>query len=390
MKNIIKIILIALCIQSCNSQKEKTMNVMEDQYALLNKKVSSCYKKPDNELFKQKILEIFNTDISIKKEKEIKLSIDKYPETVLKEYNFIVPFNLHPMIPDNEGLQKMDEKAIEKMYDYITKNICNYNNMIFYNDIHATNWIKKNSLSLIHLAQEYGYTKNKDWLQFAFSKSKLYDPNELESFLFGFRCDSIYKTDGGDECKGQWQLRRDMLDKMIEYDAELSQLHIVANMVSNGKPESYEEDTEELYAYLMAHCYKAGQTGLIEYLYDTNPKMKEVFRKQNYYNIEGLEEYTNEFYIPQNKRFGLSSIDSDPYEDYGEINDPDGYTNLRDGKGTNHPVIKKIVEGEVFAIKRKEKEWCLVVSEDGISGWIHSSRVKIIEGFSYEMNYHKN
>ncbi|GGX35570.1 SH3 domain-containing protein [Aquimarina muelleri] len=379
MKNIAKIIMIVLLIQGCKGQEEKTMNTKEDKYAMLNEKIAFCYKKPTNEQFRKKILEIFNTDISTKNETEIRLSTDKYPETVLINYNFIIPFNLHPMIPDEESLQKMDKEAIEKAYDYIIKNTCNYNKMIFNNDIHATNWIKKNSLSLINLAQEYGYTKNKDWLQFAFSKSKLHEPTVLESFLFGFRCDSIVKNDGGYECKGQWQLRKDMLDKMIEYRAELSQLSTVANMVSNGKPQMYEEDTEELYAYLMAHCYKAGQSGIIEYLYDTDPKMIEVFRKKDFYGIEDLEDFTDNFYIPQNKRFGLSSLGPDPYIAYGVINDPDGYTNLRDGKGTSAKVIKKIKEGEKFGIETNTGEWWIVVTEDGTRGRIHSSRITIIK-----------
>ena len=103
-----------------------------------------------------------------------------------------------------------------------------------------------------------------------------------------------------------------------------------------------------------------------------------MFQKNNYYGVEGLREYTNESYIPKDKRFGLGSSDPDPYDGYGVINDPDGYTNMREGKGTNHPVVRKILEGEKFAIERKENDWWLVVLADGTRGWIHKSRVNIV------------
>ena len=166
---------------------------------------------------------------------------------------------------------------------------------------------------------------------------------------------------------------------MLDYGAELSQLSTIANKVSNGSQDSYEEDTNELYNYLMAHCYAAGQPGLIEYLYDTNPKMKTVFKENGFYGVEGLEEYTNDLYIPQDQRYAIGSLDPDPYEGYGVINDPDGFSNMRSGKGRNYPITKKILKGEKFAIDRKENDWTLIVLADGTRGWIHSSRINIIK-----------
>ncbi|MCD8440911.1 hypothetical protein G1K82_12860, partial [Tenacibaculum finnmarkense] len=368
MKNIIQIILITLCMQSCNGQKGKKMNTVKyNRNAILNEKISSCYKKPTDKEFRQKILEVFKIDISKTTKKEINLSIELYPETALKEYNFIIPDDLHPMIPSEEDLLKMDKEFIEKAYKYVTKSICNYNKMIFYNDIAATNWVKKNSSSLIHIVTKYGYIKNKDWLQFAFSKSELHEPYQLERFLFDVKCRGEERGEGGD-CNTVSSLRKDMLDKMIEYGAELSQLSTVANMVSNGNQEAYEENKEELYAYLMAHCYKAGQSGIIEYLYDSNPKMIEVFREKDFYGIEDLKDFTDNFYKPQNKRFGLSHLGPDPYISYGVINDPDGYTNLRHGKESSSKVVKRVKTGEKFGIEINKGDWWIVVTEDGTRG----------------------
>ncbi|MCG8781729.1 hypothetical protein G1L22_13500, partial [Tenacibaculum finnmarkense] len=159
--------------------------------------------------------------------------------------------------------------------DIIPDDMCKFNKMIFYNDTQSTNWFKTNaSYAIVDLIKDNGDIKNKDLLSFVFNKIDLTNSNELEELLFG--------TYGrGKDYK--YALRKDMLDKMIEYGAELSQLSTVANMVSNGNQEMYEEDKEELYAYLMAHCYKAGQSGIIEYLYDSNPKIIEVFRKKDFY-----------------------------------------------------------------------------------------------------------
>ena len=339
------------------------------------KAIMDCdFKIPSKELFEKKMNQIFKIDI--KEHTGAKaLWLDYYKGEPTEEN---IAASLVGML-SGRYINYADGMDPD---DIIPDHMCKFNKMIFYNDIQATNWFKTNaSYAIVDLIKDNGDIKNKDLLKFVFNKIDLANANELEELLFGtYARGKDYK----------YALRKDMLDKMIEYGAELSQLSTVANRVSNGNPESYEEDTEELYAYLMAHCYKAGQSGIIEYLYDTDPKMIEVFRKKDFYGIEDLEDFTDNFYIPKNKRFGLSSLGPDPYIAYGVINDPDGYTNLRDGKGTSAKVIKKIKEGEKFAIETNTGDWWSVVTEDGINGWIHSSRIKVIEGFSFEMNYRKN
>lgn len=346
----------------------------EKYYELGKELLDECFVTPSNIDFENKIKEIFSREINLKNQPELILGEHEDSEIALKGYNYIIPSFYNFQYGESE------KDVSIKIYKEIglDKELCKYNNMIFYNNSAATSYIKKHTpFLLINLATKYGYTDNKNWLKFAFSKSKLNEPDVLESFLFDVECRGEWRGESGD-CNTISTLRKDMLNKMIEYGAELSQLHLVANMVANGNQEMYKEDKEEIYNYLMAHCYAAGQSGMIEYLYDTNPKIKEVFKKNNYYGVEGLAEYTNETYLPKDKRFGIGSSDPDPYDGYGVINDPDGYTNMREGKGTSHPVVRKVLEGEKFAIERKEKEWWLIVLADGTKGWIHKSRIKII------------
>lgn len=376
---------------SCNTKTEKKQGKLKEiiamradtvkksinqvYYDLGKEMLLKCFEFPDKNDFKNKIEEIFSVDLDTNRNEVVGLGIKENSELALINYSYIIPSFYDFLYGESEK-----DVSIEVYKNIgLDKELCAYNNMIFHNDIKATNFIKSKSPELlIDLVKTYSYTTNKDWLKFAFNKSKLYEPMVLEKFLFSVKCKGTWRAENGD-CHPIYTLRKDMLDKMIEYGAELSQLSTVANMISNGNPESYEEDTEELYAYLMAYCYKAGQSGIIEYLYDTNPKMIEVFRKKDFYGIEDLEDFTDNFYKPQDKRFGLSSIGPDPYIAYGVINDPDGYTNLRDGKGTSAKVIKKIKEGEKFGIETNTGEWWIVVTEDGTRGRIHSSRVTVIK-----------
>lgn len=59
------------------------------------------------------------------------------------------------------------------------------------------------------------------------------------------------------------------------------------------------------------------------------------------------------------------------------IQDPDGYTNLRQGPSKNSLIIKRIKEGETFNVLSL-KEWCYVLLKDDTTGYVHRSRIKIL------------
>lgn len=75
--------------------------------------------------------------------------------------------------------------------------------------------------------------------------------------------------------------------------------------------------------------------------------------------------------------FGLFALaGSVMAQEKGVISDPDGYVNLREGKGTGTPVVAKIKEGEVFTFEAVEgSDWWKVKLSSGKKGWVHSSRL---------------
>ena len=59
------------------------------------------------------------------------------------------------------------------------------------------------------------------------------------------------------------------------------------------------------------------------------------------------------------------------------INDPDGYTNIRSGEGTNYNIIGAVYEGEVFyAIRNNSNDWWRIKTKNGIIGYMHKSRIR--------------
>ncbi|MDR0863573.1 MAG: SH3 domain-containing protein [Candidatus Symbiothrix sp.] len=65
----------------------------------------------------------------------------------------------------------------------------------------------------------------------------------------------------------------------------------------------------------------------------------------------------------------------------GIIKDLDGYTNVREGKQNDSKVLAKIYEGELFAVEKSSENWWKVITKNGIKGYVHKSRISIVENF---------
>ena len=62
----------------------------------------------------------------------------------------------------------------------------------------------------------------------------------------------------------------------------------------------------------------------------------------------------------------------------GEIDDPDGYVNLRSEPRVDASVVTKVKKDEPFSFERKESaQWCKVKLSSGAGGWMHYSRIKL-------------
>lgn len=61
------------------------------------------------------------------------------------------------------------------------------------------------------------------------------------------------------------------------------------------------------------------------------------------------------------------------------INDPDGYTNVREGESVNYNIITKIFENEVFyAYPSISSNWYPVITQNGTKGYVHNSRISFL------------
>ncbi len=80
-------------------------------------------------------------------------------------------------------------------------------------------------------------------------------------------------------------------------------------------------------------------------------------------------------------------------EDIGIIDDPDGYTNVREYSNKNSKVIITVKEKEEFKIIDKTRDWWKIITKDGIIGYMHKSRINIIKekvnGMFPEASTHK-
>ena len=58
------------------------------------------------------------------------------------------------------------------------------------------------------------------------------------------------------------------------------------------------------------------------------------------------------------------------------INDPDGYTNVRDGQSGSTNILTTIKAGELFWFRPSEQSnWWQVTKSDGTTGFVHNSRI---------------
>ncbi|WP_282630092.1 SH3 domain-containing protein [Empedobacter sedimenti] len=58
------------------------------------------------------------------------------------------------------------------------------------------------------------------------------------------------------------------------------------------------------------------------------------------------------------------------------IQDPDGYTNLRKEKNVQSAIIQQIKSGEHIEVLDNSNDWFLVQTKEGKEGYVHKSRIK--------------
>lgn len=107
---------------------------------------------------------------------------------------------------------------------------------------------------------------------------------------------------------------------------------------------------------------------------------KWVFFQLNKYSDEPI--YITDIFLGNGESAYNKILPENP--DYlrmlGVINDPDGYTNLREGMGSDFKIVKKVLKNEVFYYTPNIKSnwWYVTSLEDCSIGYIHKSRISSI------------
>jgi SH3-like domain-containing protein len=71
----------------------------------------------------------------------------------------------------------------------------------------------------------------------------------------------------------------------------------------------------------------------------------------------------------------LERVPDDEFPIPAQIQDPDGFTNIRVGRSTNSSIIGTVREGELFYVHPDASSWWKVKTRNQISGFIHKSRI---------------
>ena len=90
-------------------------------------------------------------------------------------------------------------------------------------------------------------------------------------------------------------------------------------------------------------------------------------KKNNYYGNSQLKELVAAVLLMENA--------IDPNDTYF-VDDPDGYANLRERASSTSKVIKRVATNEMLTILNNDGQWWKVQTKDGITGYIHKSRIR--------------
>jgi len=313
------------------------------------------FKFPDEQKFKDKVLEVFNVNIYDYQNKNVVLRPAMFTEIAIKENKFILIEDSETN--DNKGVINNDLEFY-------------YNSYVFYGDKIAFNWLKgRNKQQLIDLVLQYGYDSDKELVKFVF---KNFDFDDSISFH-----DLIFTNDIKSK---KFVLRESILNDIESIIYKGSVEGYIEAKEGNGynsfsdiilkireNPDNY-LDAEKYIAFLYEKDLRVGVVGHIESNIASNSKYKSFLKQNNYFNFQRLKDYVENVY-------GGDS-DSEETNVIFKINDPDGYTNLRKEKNSTSDIVEKVKSGEKIEVLDDSTNWWLVKTKTGNQGYVYKTKIK--------------
>lgn len=96
-----------------------------------------------------------------------------------------------------------------------------------------------------------------------------------------------------------------------------------------------------------------------------------TFEEYTQYSEQDLKNMEN----AGNGESEYSEGDEDSNDIIYKINDPDGYTNLREQKDTTSMILQKIPSGSIITVLHDTGDWWDIETEEGKRGYVHKSRI---------------
>ena len=136
--------------------------------------------------------------------------------------------------------------------------------------------------------------------------------------------------------------------------------------------------------------------GEYQYCQELTEKSKKVDYNSHIFTIKGIYSYNKSelkrdnykkdkyqlinccYVIPNKNQLNSVRTDTDKKEMYGVINDPDGYTNVREGKSSKSKIMFKVYEGEKFKIIDNSDDNWWRIEYNQQQGYMFKGRIDII------------
>ncbi|MDR1199838.1 MAG: SH3 domain-containing protein [Prevotellaceae bacterium] len=304
----------------------------------------------------------------------------------VKNYNFIIiPMDIAEFFDTEENMEfsSRSQKLLAEIY--------HRNQYLFNNSKSSLTWLSINDKYFLDdLVRVFGYNKELRSNQIVLENiSKRYNNTQPKQAYI------IRNLFAAKDYNGTLQIREKLLqytvdNTTVENNKLLNMLYDYANLIFNTYENAYDEilidftESDKLKTAAYAGYY-------IELAYRNNGirEMEKRLRKKSFLRSElaGNKELLHE--IDKNNYYGLpdfagmiddimteiSETDKNTYI----IEDPDGYVNVREGKGTSYNITGTIPSGKQIKllISPEESNWWRVKYQD-IVGYVHKSRIKPI------------
>lgn len=328
------------------------------------------FQKPDENVFKNRIKDIFG------------IEIDNYDETQ-QNYSGILPRekskNTKLLLPRYGFISEAESQPIVHLTNrYISwedpeednTSLLHLNKYIFYNDEVSFSYLKTvKSGYLYYLVLNFGYIKDEKLVDFIIDEIGL-NPDREETNDFASKV-----FIGSNGIFGKRQLRKELIKRYFQkYPTSEYMYFNLADRILNKKRdngENYEGNRYEDAAFLLEIQleYSKEQLGSlifggVDYILKKYPEFFVEVKNKNGFNNQILSNYK------------LYNEDEEEIIGYVKIQDPDGYSNMRESNNSNSKIIEKINSGEGVFVLKNDGEWLKVETKEGKQGYVHKSRIK--------------